>query len=213
MNHSAGSKPQVNKTESGINPALHGVHHSARPTWKLRETVEFYRDIMGLKLVHAVSARGWGPAAHPDFLHFFFDSGQGSTIAFFYYLGTSQPEHLVHRPEYDSDASHTSWQVRSREELLAWRRRLEQHEVEIMYQIEHEVVESIYFRDPNGYYLEIGVALRPFTGLDAQDATRTLEAAIALEQELRRENLKLTSIEPVWRRKGRDLRAFMEMES
>ena len=62
---------------------LKGVHHSARPTWKLKETVEFYRDKMGLPLVHVIAAKGWGPDDHPDFLHFFFDSGQGGTIAFF----------------------------------------------------------------------------------------------------------------------------------
>src|ERR1700674_4941536 len=61
------------------NPRLCGVHHTARPTWKLEETVEFYRDRMGLKLVHAISAKGWGAEGHPDFLHFFFESGRPST--------------------------------------------------------------------------------------------------------------------------------------
>ena len=134
---------------------LKGVHHSARPTWKLKETVEFYRDKMGLPLVHVIAAKGWGPDDHPDFLHFFFDSGQGGTIAFFYYIGTDQPEHLVHHPRYDSDATHTAWKVDTAEELAAWRAKLEAAGVEIMYQIEHEVIESVYFRDPNGYYLEI----------------------------------------------------------
>ena len=27
-----------------------GVHHTARPTWKLTETVHFYRDLLGLPL-------------------------------------------------------------------------------------------------------------------------------------------------------------------
>lgn len=36
------------------------------PTWKLAETVRFYRDVMGLELVRAISARGWGPETHPD---------------------------------------------------------------------------------------------------------------------------------------------------
>jgi len=175
--------------------ALNGVHHSARPTWKLRETVEFYRDTMGLHLVHSVSARGWGAANHPDFLHFFFDSGNGSTIAFFYYIGTQQPEHLVHRPEYDSDATHTSWRVETKEQLQAWRARLEAKGVTILYQIEHEVVESIYFRDPNGYYLEIGRPLREFVDLDASDAEATLHAAIAMEDSLK-------DVESVWRAKG-----------
>jgi len=184
-------------------PRLYGVHHTARPTWKLKETLAFYRDILGLPLVHAISARGWGPSGHPDFLHFFFDSGNGSTIAFFYYLGDEQPEHLVHRPAYDSDATHTAWQVRSREELLAWRKRLESHEIPILYQIEHEVIESLYFRDPNGYFIEITLPLRELRQLDASDADLTLRAAIA-EQDRRRAagEGKLQKIESVWRAKG-----------
>lgn len=183
-------------------PALNGVHHAARPTWKLAETLAFYRDTMGLKLIHCVSARGWGPADHPDFLHFFFDSGAGSTIAFFYYLGDDQPDHLVHRPAYDNDAIHTAWRVETHEELLAWRHRLEARGVEIMYQIEHEVVESIYFRDPNGYFIEIGRPLREFAAIDASDAELTLAAAVAAEAEYAARGERLRKIEGVWAVKG-----------
>lgn len=186
---------------------LNGVHHTARPTWKLEETIEFYRDKLGLALLHCVSARGWGPSRHPDFLHFFFDSGAGSTIAFFYYLGDDQPDHLVHRPEYDSDASHTAWRVETRDELLAWRKRLEDNGVPIMYQIEHEVVESIYFRDPNGYYLEIGRPIREFVALDAVDSAATLTAALALEKKRETANERLRNIESVWQAKGKILNA------
>src|SRR3984957_7429612 len=72
---------------------LNGVDHTARPTWKLRETVELYRDKLGLPLVHAITAQGWGRAneRHADFIHFFFEAGKGATIAFFYYIGTEQP--------------------------------------------------------------------------------------------------------------------------
>lgn len=178
---------------------LNGVHHTARPTWKLKETVEFYRDVMGLRLIHAVSARGWGSVEHPDFLHFFFDSGKGSTIAFFYYLGDNQPEHLVHRPEYNNDAIHTAWSVIDRYELEAWRSRLEERGVNILYQIEHEVIESIYFRDPNGYYLEITRQLRDFVELDATDAALTVRAAIDAEAAA---GGKLEHVEDVWRIKG-----------
>ncbi|WP_313802511.1 VOC family protein [Sphingobium sp.] len=181
---------------------LNGAHHMARPTWKLKETVAFYRDVLGLELVHCVSARGWGRGYHPDFLHFFFDSGNGSTIAFFYYLGHEQPDHLHHRPEFDNDAHHNAWRVETKEELETWRKRLEDNGVEIMYQIEHEVVESIYFRDPNGYYLEIGRPLRSFVPIDVSDAELTLEAAIALEEEMAARGEKLTAIEPVWKAKG-----------
>src|ERR1700757_2359942 len=100
---------------------LDGVDHTARPTWKLRETVEFYRDKLGLPLVHAISARGWGPSNHPDFLHFFFESGKGSTIAFFYYIGAEQPDYTRSVDDYRFRATHTAWAVDSFDELMAWR--------------------------------------------------------------------------------------------
>ena len=119
--------------------ALNGVNHTARPTWKLKQTVEFYRDVLGLPLVHTISARGWGPATHPDFLHFFFDSGNGSTIAFFYYLGSEPPAELKERPymrpvpeDHVFDASHTAWAVDSAEELEAWKSRLESKDIEMI---------------------------------------------------------------------------------
>ena len=43
--------------EDGIRLALHGVDHTARPTWKLNETVEFYRDVLGFR-VAALWAEG-----------------------------------------------------------------------------------------------------------------------------------------------------------
>lgn len=194
----------------GNNLKLDGVHHSARPTWKLRETVEFYRDTLGLPLVHVVSARGWGPSRHPDFLHFFFESGEGGTIAFFYYLGDDQPDHLVHRAEYDNDAIHTAWKVKSREELMAWRERLETNGVEIMYQIEHEVIESIYFRDPNGYYLEITFPLRDFLPIDMADGDLTLRAALEVEDRKKAAGEKMSAIEDVWRAKGEYVASLLE---
>ncbi|WP_454694648.1 VOC family protein [Achromobacter aegrifaciens] len=175
---------------------LHGVHHTARPTWKLAETVRFYRDLLGLPLVHAISAKGWGPQNHPDFLHFFFDSGNGSTIAFFYYIGTQRPDRLVPTDHYQDRATHTAWRVESEAELLQWRARVEAVGIPLRYQIRHEVIESIYFNDPNGYPIEITWQLRPFSAEDAQDAQNTLEAAMALEEG------GFDSIEPVWRAKG-----------
>ncbi|MCS8129856.1 VOC family protein [Pseudomonas aeruginosa] len=186
-------------------PVLKGVHHSARPTWKLRETVEFYRDKLGLPLVHAISARGWGPSNHPDFLHFFFDSGNDSTIAFFYYINTEQPDYTQPVADYRFEATHTAWRVDTREELLAWRDRLESQGIPLIFQIRHELIESIYFNDPNGYYLEITIQERPMDALDAEDATRTLEAAMALEDGLEAGRTSFTSIDQVWKAKAKGI--------
>ncbi|WP_427306533.1 VOC family protein [Cupriavidus sp. H39] len=190
-------------TNPGAAPSvqLHGVHHTARPTWKLAETVHFYRDLLGLPLVHAISAKGWGPDNHADFLHFFFDSGNGSTIAFFYYIGTERPGWLTVREHYQDRATHTAWRVRDEAELLQWRQRVEAVGIPLRYQIRHEVIESIYFNDPNGYPIEITWQVRPFSAADALDAKLTLDAAIALET-ASGDGTPFGSIEPVWQRKG-----------
>ncbi|MGQ9367027.1 VOC family protein [Azospirillum sp. ST 5-10] len=188
---------------------LRGVDHSARPTWKLRETVAFYRDKLGLPLVHVISARGWGPATHPDFLHFFFDSGNGSTIAFFYYLGSDQPAALEGRAalrplpdDHVFDATHTAWLVDTEEELKAWKRHLEAEGLTVSVETTHEVIESIYVRDPNGYFVEITRKLRPLGDVDARDAALTIEAAMAAEDAAAAEGRRIAAIDEVWARKA-----------
>ena len=81
-----------------LKPALqlHGVHRTAFPTWNPKSTVEFYRDGLGLKLLHATIARGRGRKdGHPDFLHFFFDAGNGAAVAFFYCIGTESHRDVI----------------------------------------------------------------------------------------------------------------------
>jgi len=188
-------------TQTIPSPVLHGVHHTARPTWKLAETVHFYRDLLGLPLLHAISARGWGPHEHPDFLHFFFDAGNGATIAFFYYIGTERPDWLPVRSHTFDLATHTAWRVQTQAELLAWRDRAQQVGIPLQMQVRHEVIESLYFEDPNGYPVEITIQLRPFEREDSDDATHTIEAAIALEQ-ARDAGGSFNSIDDVWLRKA-----------
>ena len=190
---------------------LYGVDHTARPTWKLAETVHFYRDVLGLPLIHTISARGWGPETHPDFLHFFFDSGLGSTIAFFHYLGEAAPGWMSDRagakpwPEdHVFDANHTAWLVDDAATLQAWRDRLIAAGIEVSIETAHEVIESIYFRDPNGYFIEITRKLRPLEALDASDAELTLQAAITATQQAQRFG-GLKSIDTVWSIKAQAL--------
>jgi catechol 2,3-dioxygenase-like lactoylglutathione lyase family enzyme len=181
-------------------PTLSGVHHTAFATWKPKETVEFYRDIMGLKPIHAITAKGWGRDAHPDFIHFFFDAGEGSAIAFFYYVGTEPMEAPAGPRGYLGMARHTAWSVRSEAELNAWKTRLETKGVSVSEDIQHEIVRSLYFRDPNGYPLEISLATRVAGSEDATDAELTLQAMIETFSEDPSSGAR--TIEDMWRRKG-----------
>lgn len=198
MNMHQHPKPSAQDGVPLPTPALAGVHHTARPTWKLEETVHFYREVMGLKLCHAISAHGWGQDDHPDFLHFFFDSGNSSTIAFFYYLKNEKPADPVAWDHWLYRAVHTAWRVEDRETMMVWKERFEAFGYDVLL-VTHEVVESIYVTDPNGYMVEIGWQLRPFTEVDSIDATLTLESACKYERENGR---RVETIDDIWRGKA-----------
>ena len=158
---------------------LNGVDHSARPTWKLRETVEFYRDKLGIPLVHAITAKGWGRAKEPhaDFIHFFFEAGRAARSPFSTHRHRSAAELMVPRG-YMAMANHTAWRVETEEELLAWQKRLEARGRAGQPVDQARDPKSIYFRDPNHYPLEITRPLRAVERIDGIDAELTMAAAL-----------------------------------
>ncbi|CAM5551039.1 MULTISPECIES: VOC family protein [Streptomyces] len=174
-----------------------GVDHVAFPTFDPAGTVRFYRDVLGFPVVHSICAAGWGPENHPDFIHFFFDIGNGDRIAFFYYFGLepdvaggSAPEGPVAAkgdvyarfgpevPDYFVRSRHLALHVDSEEDLLEYRRRLDASEWPVELQLQHETIESIYTHDPNGYMFEMTRALRPVLPQEDLDAQLTIEALL-----------------------------------
>lgn len=163
-----------------------GVDHAAFPTFDPAATVHFYHDILGFPLVHSVCAVGWGPEDHPDFVHFFFDIGQGDRIAFFYYFGVARfsasgDAYANHGPEipgFFRDSRHLAIHVDSVEDLNEYRRRLESNSWVVDMQVKHETIESIYTHDPNGYMVEFAYPTRAATKVDDQDAELTVRALI-----------------------------------
>ena len=132
--------------------------------------------------------RDRGPDDHPDFIHFFFDIGNGDRIAFFYYFGLEQPASLgkgdvyatfgPDTPDFFVKSRHLAIHVDSEEHLLEYRRRLDDSEWPVEMQIQHETIESIYTHDPNGYMFEITRALRPVTPQEDLDANLTIDALV-----------------------------------
>ncbi|MEX2972997.1 VOC family protein [Streptomyces sp. C184] len=174
-------------------PRVDGVDHLAFVTWQPRATCEFYTQVLGMPLVHAITATGWVTEDYPDFVHFFFDMGKGNRIAFFYYFGLPEeepPSDLMHR------SRHVAFHVDTEEELLAWRDRLKAHGVRVTPPLPHELIESIYFDDPNGIQLEITRPLREMSGSDARDAELTLRALADVA------GLPRPSAEALWQRKA-----------
>lgn len=164
-----------------------GVDHAAFPTFDPVGTVRFYHEILGLPIVHSVCAVGWGPADHPDFVHFFFDIGKGDRLAFFYYFGIeplSAPgtdAYATHGPEvpgFFRDSRHLAIHVDSVDDLEEYRRRLERNNWTVDMRVKHETIESIYTHDPNGYLVEFTYPLRETTDVDDRDAELTVQALL-----------------------------------
>ncbi|MCE0764833.1 VOC family protein [Pseudonocardia kujensis] len=154
---------------------VRGVDHAAFPTFDPRGTITFYRDVLGFPVVHATCALGWGPGEHPDFIHFFFDIGNGDRLAFFYYFGV-EPYRDTAIPELIHRARHLAIHVDSEEHLQEYRRRLDASDWPCELQVRHETVESIYVTDPNGYLMEITRPLRAITVEDDIDANVSVDA-------------------------------------
>jgi catechol 2,3-dioxygenase-like lactoylglutathione lyase family enzyme len=164
---------------------MQGVDHAAFPTFDPAGTVRFYRDVLGLPVVHSICAAGWGPDDHPDFIHFFFDIGKGDRLAFFYYFGLepfaggrgdawARFDDSV--PEFFLGSRHLALHVDTEEALSEYQRRLDESQWPTEMRIQHETIESIYTHDPNGYIVEITRALRPVTANEDLDANLTIEA-------------------------------------
>lgn len=166
---------------------VRGVDHAAFPTFDPNATVRFYRDVLKFPVVHSICAAGWGLDQHPDFIHFFFDIGNDDRLAFFYYFGWEPAgdqtapgdawARLPHdTPVFFQNSRHLAINVADEEDLLEYRRRLDDSEWPVEMQVMHETIESIYTHDPNGYMVEITRALRPVTPQEDLDAELTIKA-------------------------------------
>lgn len=170
-----------------LDHVVRGVDHAAFPTFDPAATIAFYRDVLGFPVVHATCALGWGPSAHPDFVHFFFDIGSGDRLAFFYYFGLDKPEDLEPADAATADllarARHLAIHVDTEEHLKDYRSRLDSSDYKCELQVRHETVESIYVTDPNGYLIEITRPLRALTPEDDVDARISAEALLQVSSE------------------------------
>ena len=130
-------------------PYWRGVHHLALITTDMDATVRFYHGVLGARLVITL--------ATPAFKHYFFEFDQGNTVAFFQYLDT--PVDTYAKPAgvpfpQAAQFDHLALGLADEEALLRLRDRLKEHNCEVTDVVDHGVLRSIYFSDPNGIALE-----------------------------------------------------------
>jgi catechol 2,3-dioxygenase-like lactoylglutathione lyase family enzyme len=136
------------------------VNHLALVTNDMDATVRFYHGVLGARLVATIGT--------PAFRHYFFEIGPSNTIAFFEYrdfpLDTFAKPAGVPDPraiQFD----HLSLDLPDEDALHALRARLEAHGCEITEVVDHHVMHSVYFTDPNGIALEASWWVKDATGV------------------------------------------------
>ncbi len=133
---------------------LKGLHHNAYRCRDSEETRKFYSDFLGLPLVNVfeISETKSGRATHT--LHSFYQMDDGSCLAFF--EAPDMPFSFKIQHDYDL---HIALEV-SQEDLHRMFAKGKAAGMETRGISDHGFIDSIYFRDPNGYVIEL-TAKRP----------------------------------------------------
>ena len=129
--------------ERGSSPGR-GIHHAALICSDVERTIEFYQGLLGFPLVELVENRDYKGSTH-----FFFDLGNQTLLGFFDFPG------LGLQPGVESIGSvqHIAISV-PRDRWEQMRTRL--NEAQIKYFGPNEgIVESMYFKDPDGIQIEL----------------------------------------------------------
>jgi glyoxylase I family protein len=126
---------------------LRGLHHITAIASDLERTIAFYRDLLGLSIVHD------GPSDDdPQARHVWFgalDGGAGTLLSFMQY------------PELPAGAvgvgstHHFALTVGSEPELFAWRDYLRSRGVSCTDVLDREFCKSVYVQDPDGHVIEL----------------------------------------------------------
>ena len=111
-------------------------------------TVRFYHQVLGARLI---------TIATDAFRHYFFEIAPMNAVAFFEYRGANvetyaKPAGVPYPKAAQFD--HLSLALPDEDALLALRDRLKEHDCEVTDVVDHGIMRSIYFTDPNGIALE-----------------------------------------------------------
>lgn len=133
---------------------IKGLHHNAYRCRDSEETRKFYEGFLGLPLVQAFEIKETKSGRRTSVLHSFYALDDGSCLAFF-----EAPDMAFEfKTQHDYDL-HIALEV-SQQALKEMFAKGKAASVETRGISDHGFINSIYFRDPNGYVIEL-TAKRP----------------------------------------------------
>lgn len=148
-------------------PSWRGINHLAMVTPDMDATTRFYAGTLGMPLVTTLMA---GPMRH-----YFFEIAPGNTVAFFEIEGAETfAKGAGSPPDRAIQLDHLSFNVPDEHALLALRDRIRAAGSECTDVVDHGVMKSVYFTDPNGIALEASFWVVDGTGRPMDTADETL---------------------------------------
>ena len=149
-------------------PHIKGLHHAAYRCRDSEETRRFYEDFLELSLVNAFPIGTTKSGRSAQVLHSFYQMDDGSCVAFF--EEPNAPFDFKDQRDFDL---HLALEV-DRETLMRMFEKGKSEGIETRGISDHGFIDSIYFRDPNGYVVELAAAKGP--GSTAADSPKAREA-------------------------------------
>ena len=128
---------------------IKGLHHNAYRCRDSEETRRFYEDFLGLPLAGTLEIGETKTGRQVHVLHTFYRMDDGSFLAFF--EAPAQPFEFKAQHDYDL---HIALEVEP-SALEAMFAKGKAQGIETRGVSDHGFVRSIYFRDPNGYVIEL----------------------------------------------------------
>jgi len=138
-----------------------GIHHLALSTGDMKGQIEFFTDVLGMRLL----ALYWMHGAEGAW-HAFLELNDSSTLAFVFIPGNEKIEPVLGQthagnsggPSSPGTMQHVAFNVDSKQELLDLRDRIRAKGVTVIGPIPHGLCYSIYFAGPENLTLEIATS-------------------------------------------------------
>lgn len=128
---------------------IKGLHHAAYRCRNSHDTRAFYEDFLGLPLAGALKITETKTKRPTEVLHTFYQLADGSHLAFF--EAPDQP--FEFKTQHDFDL-HIALEVEP-DHLSRMLQKGQDKGIETRGVSDHDFIDSIYFRDPNGYVIEL----------------------------------------------------------
>lgn len=142
------------------------LHHMAFRCRDTEETRAFYEEVIGLPLAAAMPIEATATGRPVRVLHSFFALRDGSFVAFF--EAPDAPFDFVDRHDFDLHLALEA-QPEDVERATAEARR---RGLEVRGPSDHGMISSTYFRDPNGYVVELAVKTAAHADFDRDEPAR-----------------------------------------